>query len=326
MELTLPETIGLRDIGSLFSIAGKVTRCQDRELVLHAHEVTFIDPFGLAVLGALLGPRDRPAVSLVNLHVNQAGYLDRMNFFDHVDVDGVEVPHWNRNDQRRTLTELTYIDSQLACDETASLLADAITGTLTVEPPQPDDFRGRGSVREQLRYPLWYALSELLQNSLTHARQGGHRGAGVWVAAQYFERIGQVKLAVVDNGCGMLETLKAHEKLPELSHHAAIQTALLPKVSCNRDGRLYNDHANEGVGLTTTAKIAKKAVGGLVIVSGDAVHRTATLSGYSGVLPHAGGWQGVATCFYCKRSKLPAVRVGELLPPTPSSVDVQFGD
>jgi hypothetical protein len=120
--------------------------------------------------------------------------------------------------------------------------------------------------------------------------------------------------------------LQKHPRLVERTHHSAIKTALLPKVSCNRDGTLYNTHANQGVGLTTTAKIAEAARGGLVIVSGDSIHRSREKSGYVGVLPNGGSWGGVATCFQCRRNLLPTIRVGDLLPEEEHVVAVNFSE
>jgi hypothetical protein len=253
-------------------------------------------------------------------------YLARMNFFKYVEIEDVNVPDKLRNDLRLRLTELTKIDSHAESDHIANRLADAITGTLTeASSDEALDPNTGMNKHERFRHPIWYSLSELLENSLTHARQNGRKDAAVWVAAQYYRSTGIVKMAVVDNGCGMLATLENHPKLVEKSHHGAIQTALIPKVSCNRDGRLYNTQANQGVGLTTTARIAKAAEGGLIVASGDSVHRTLEL-GMSGILPHRGSWNGVAIGFQCKRRALPAVRVRDLLPTERAVLDVQFTD
>lgn len=326
MEIFLPENVGTRDVAALFELCAKVRSTSDNEVTLDASKVQFFDPFGLAVLGALLGGMDDRRITMPWLQVEHAGYLARMNFFKYVDVQDVELPNWGRSDRRDRLTELTKVESHTDCDEAANRLADAITGTLTSTRADPEDYRGKGSQHERFRYPLWYSLSELLENSLTHARQGGRRNASVWVAAQYFEGNSEVKLAVVDDGCGMLETLKRHEALDERTHHGAIRAALKARVSCNRDGTLYNTQGNQGVGLTTTARIAEAAGGGLIIVSGDAVHRTKPNSGATGLLPRDGWWNGVATCFHCRRSRLPSVRVGALLPEDETAVDINFSE
>ena len=60
-----------------------------------------------------------------------------------------------------------------------------------------------------------------------------------------------------------------HPELQEKTHAAAIRTALKPKVGCNRDIGPFGESVNEGVGLTTTVRIAKATGGDVHIVSGD---------------------------------------------------------
>jgi hypothetical protein len=155
-------------------------------------------------------------------------------------------------------------------------------------------------------------LSELLENAMTHARRQGYRDACVWVASQYYPSSGMIRLGVVDNGCGFLATLRSHPDLRLETHHEAILTALRPRISCNRDLRMGMESVNQGVGLTTTCRIAEHAGGRLVIVSGNAVHGT---SGESGIISGGAVWQGVAIAMECRRNKLPGIRFRELLPP-----------
>jgi hypothetical protein len=76
-----------------------------------------------------------------------------------------------------------------------------------------------------------------------------------------------------DTGCGFLNTLRGHQDLREETHFAAIVTALKPLVSCNRDLGIRRDSTNEGVGLTTVCRIAERAHGRTLIVSGDSFYR-----------------------------------------------------
>ena len=253
-----------------------------------------------------------------------AGYMARMNFFDHYDIESIDIPAWGRNDLREKLVELTRVESHADSDAVANRLADAMTGALTdADPAGRIEAKSGKNQYEKFRHPIWYSLSELLENSLTHARQKGNLRACVWVAAQYYEKTGVVKMAIVDNGCGMLATLEGHDKLPEKTHHAAIRTALIPRVSCNRDGTLYNTQGNQGVGLTTTARIARAARGALMIASGDSYAHSHNPR-IGGRLPNEGYWQGVSVGFHCHRRDLPSVRVGDLMPREPSDITVSF--
>lgn len=247
------------------------------------------------------------------LPVQYAGYLARMDFFDHCKIHDVDIPEWNRYDHPERLVELTCLTDSTQTEAVANRLADAITGRLTRANPDEmlDPTTGRN---EYLRYrhPLWYSLSELLENAVTHARRHGHLTANVWVAAQFYEGNNEVKMSVVDNGCGILRTLANHRELYEHTHDAAIRTALLPRVSCNRDTPYDLGHGNQGVGLTTTMRIANAAKGRLMIASGNAHVETARMRSYK--LPDDGRWNGVAIAFSCRRHALPAVNVRQLLP------------
>ena len=173
---------------------------------------------------------------------------------------------------------------------------------------------------DQYYRPLRYALSELIENALTHARRQGAFDSSVWVAAQYYKDAqtgGRVQVAVVDNGCGFLATLQHHPELPEKTHGAAIRTALKPKVSCNRDIGPFGESVNEGVGLTTAVRISKATGGDVHIVSGDALFFECggiAIKRSEQLRPLPSKWDGVAisATFICK--KLPSVSIPDLLP------------
>ncbi|MDR7375478.1 hypothetical protein J2X19_000136 [Rhodoferax ferrireducens] len=321
MEIELPPSVGSQHLGRLFSICTAIDRTDDLHVILDASEVSSIDPQGFTILAALFSRHPSKKISIHWLRTSVASYMSRMDFFNHFDVDGVEIPQNGRNDQRSGLTELTCVESYADSDAAANRLADAITGTLTNADPNAVDAAEPGQFG-RFKHPIFYSLSELLDNALTHARQQDNQRAQVWVAAQFYRGNGTVKMSVVDNGCGMLATLKNHPKLPERTHVAAINTALISRVSCNRNGNLYNTHGNQGVGLTTTAKIAKSAHGSLTIASGDAFVMSS--EGRSGIWTDDAYWQGVSIGLVCKRGLLPSIRVRELLPPEDTDVDISF--
>jgi hypothetical protein len=309
MEVHLPYSIGSRDVSALMQMAKKVYECQDEKIVFNGERVHFIDPFGLTTLGALLcNLRDRK-LSMPWLPRDVASYMARMDLFKHFDIDGVEYdPNASRADASSRLVELRCLQNSTESEKLANDLADAITGTIAA--------RGEGELGEdrfeKFRHPIWYSLSELLDNSITHARQKNNTRASVWIASQYYPSGGYVRMSVTDNGCGMLATLEKHEQLKEKTHLEAVKAALVPRVSCNRDGSLYLEQGNQGVGLTTTARIARAARGHITVVSGDAVVRN-RMQDAEAVVPR-GFWKGVSIGFQCKRAQLPAVRLGQLLP------------
>ena len=314
MKLKLPRILGTRNNSELFALAGKISRSSDMRIELDASELEFIDPHGLTVLGALLSPLTDRSISMPWLKTEFAGYLDRMDFFKHCQIQDVEIPDWRRHPHPQSLVELTCVTDSTKTDEIANRLADAITGKLTSAPPDEETDEEGKNQYERFRYPLWYSLSELLENAVTHAKQHGYLRSNVWVAAQYYEKNKEVKMSVVDNGCGFLRSLYTTPELKVKTHANAIRTALKERVSCNRDSPYIYGHGNQGVGLTTTMRIANSARGKLMIASGNAYLETKDMR--DSLLPENGEWNGVAIAFSCRRHFLPGINVRRLLPDT----------
>jgi hypothetical protein len=326
-ELLLPAYIGMRNPEQLFRFCSEVANTPG-EIDIDASNVNFVDPMGLTVLAALLSPICATRrVRLQWLSVNVASYLDRMDFFAHCPVEGVEVPlHVARADLSRSLVEITSVTNAHETDSTAIRLATALTGGMTGLQPGPADFNSGQGEFEKYSHPIEYALTELMDNALTHARREGRIDAAVWVAAQYYSE-DRVRIGIVDNGCGFLGSLSPHERLQPKTHRAAIELALEPFISCNRDMGPFAESENEGVGLTTTRRISEEAGGGMTIVSGNAKFTT----GAGGAEFKSGAfWPGVAISFVCKRNLLPTVNPSALLPELPDTVhpapNLRFSD
>lgn len=235
-----------------------------------AGSLRFADPFGLAMLGATFFMMQRRGrdVRVSGLTADMAGYLNRMDVFDGVNLIDCAPYVSGRNNRSDALVELTRLDNQNHVDDAAFRLAKSLVGTIPdFDPSEPQDEMTGMTAFDRLIEPLQYALSELLENAMTHARRHGYRDACVWVASQYYPTNKMIRLGVVDNGCGFLDTLRTHPALRLETHHEAILTALRPRISCNRDLHMGMESANQGVGLTTTHRIAERAGGRLVILS-----------------------------------------------------------
>ena len=110
----------------------------------------------------------------------------------------------------------------------------------------------------------------------------------------------------------MLETLKNHSALvnyKRTTDHIAIMAALRPRVSCNRDLGVFASSANQGIGLTTTACIAQRAEGHLVVLSGAGIHDPYDRSGR---LAAGVRWPSVAIVLDCRRDALKGIRFQDM--------------
>jgi hypothetical protein len=298
-----------RNLGALFAMCEQV-KAVEGDVLLDGQDVEFVDPLGIAVLGALLEPRAGSRVCQIDwLRTDIATYLARMKVLECCGIEGVDVRPFTASNQRLSLVELTKLTSADEVDEAAERLATAIAGVLVQRPADAGKYS----------YPLQYSLRELLLNALTHAKKEGKLRSAVWVAAQHYQKLGVVRVAVVDNGCGALATLKSSPKLLDKTHAGAIRTALEPFVTCNPETRAMwaGETANRGIGLTTTRRIASAANGKLVIASGNA-SLTADSRVREAFLPSGAHWEGMAILMTCQRSKLPSVNVSSLFPEVPA--------
>ncbi len=314
-HIRLPAIMDYRHLGELFTMSERV-KSVDGDVLLDGQDVEFVDPLGIAVLGALLQPNQGTRTCRIDwLSSDVAGYLARMNVLECCGVEGVNVSSFTAADRRLSLVELTRLTDADEVDEAAERLAIAIAGA----------WGQQGGGDDKYSYPLKYSLRELLLNALTHAKRAGQLDSAVWVAAQYYPKPGFVRVAVVDNGCGVLATLQDSPKLVKKTHAGALRSALEPFVTCNPDSRVLwaGETENRGIGLTTTRRIASAANGKLVIISGDVSVTTDYRRVYEKPLPKGAGWDGMAILMTCQRSRLPSVNVNSLFPDVPMASGFQ---
>jgi len=160
--------------------------------------------------------------------------------------------------------------------------------------------------------PLEYLLAELLENSLKHGKAAGFGHAEVWLAAQYY-RVGDLlRVAVVDDGCGILKSLGSHPSVDPKTHRNAISAAFRPFVSCHKDVGIFSDTTHQGIGLTVCRDLCLRAEGAISAASGTAwLSSPATPSEISREL--APGHQGVVVMMSLHRRSITPGSLGEII-------------
>jgi len=107
---------------------------------------------------------------------------------------------------------------------------------------------------------LDYCLEEILRNVDDHAFSPIY----ALLQAQYYEKRGEVVMAIADTGNGILKSLRPrHQTLA--THDAALKAALQKGVS----GRNTRKGTNAGLGLTVSSALVTKMGGTFQIMSGD---------------------------------------------------------
>ena len=215
------------------------------EVVLDFSELRRVTPAGLVALVAtvLRWRRERHPVTFHGLQTCAiTGYLQRMDVFA---ACGVDLPeNFQRHDAKGRFVPVRIIDHRVV--EMGNELAACLA-------PGGEDF---GHALADLYDLAWYVFTETANNVRQHSR-----GVGC-VAAQVNRTEGLVRLALADNGCGILKSFAGFAWSADMSDAEAVRKALEPRVSSK------GSPTNEGVGLTLVAGLIRRTRGWLMIVSG----------------------------------------------------------
>lgn len=269
----MPEHLGIDQIRELLSIWSAIQNFGGECITLDFSQVRWIDVMGLCLLSHWFDElRNRKVtVILENLSIDIESYMWRMDL-----IGSHENLRYNdrcsgrrRHDQSKNLVEVCAVTDASIADDTAYRMAQTIISKISSIPSDPDPEGMRATAADQATTGLGYVFSELLDNSLTHGRRGSFASSHPKVAIQYVRARGRISLAILDNGCGLLETLRNHERLQERTDMSAISLALEPRVSCNRAlGLAGSQSVNQGIGLTVSTNLALKNGGKFTVFSG----------------------------------------------------------
>ncbi|MGD9788995.1 MAG: ATP-binding protein [Sulfuricellaceae bacterium] len=293
----------------------------DKQVTFDCTQVRFVTPFGLCLMAATFDwlEQEDKQVGHTGLSPSVGSYLARMDCLPEALAEPFVGPRNNRAD---ALVEVQVISERSEADVAAQKLAQAFVGRLPGTDSQaiPDEMTGL-KPGEAVEEALTYIFTELIDNSLTHGRNHGFPNAKVWVAAQYYSSKDHIRLAVVDNGCGLFTSLRNHPRLTDKTDIGAIKLALEPRVSGNRDVGLRDDSHNQGVGLSVSSELAIRASGRVDIISGQGAVKKLKNALHSWTVP---GWHGTAIEITVLRKQLGEVRVSDLIRELPGYEQVSM--
>lgn len=116
---------------------------------------------------------------------------------------------------------------------------------------------------------LAHILSELLDNVFSHSRTVDHPSPTAWLVTQWYSEGDLVRVAVVDDGCGLLASLRALHAPPK-NHFEATGLAFQPFVSSKNIPSMYAERRHMGLGLTVCRDICQRLDGCIYAISGNA--------------------------------------------------------
>lgn len=245
MYIAIPAMINADGLLPFLAVLGRPLGAQE-EVVLDFSGLRRVTPAGLVALVAtvLRWRREHHPVTFQGLQLCPiTGYLQRMDVFS---TCGVELPeNFQRHEAKGRFVPVRVVDHRVT--EMGNDLAICLA-------PGGEDF---GHPMADLYDLAWYIFTEAANNVRQHSRGFGY------VSAQVNHTDGLVRLALADNGGGILKSFEAFKWSAGMTDAEAIRKALEPKVSSK------GSPTNEGVGLTLVAGLVRRIGGWMLIVSGN---------------------------------------------------------
>ena len=218
------------------------------------------------------------------------------------------------------------VSSMREANDAANELAERIARFVPTEDASvaQKDHYGR-HVRNAAQPALAYVLSELLDNVINHSRSAGFSHAKGWAAVQYYPAGDLMRLSVVDNGCGFMESMRGVPSEVSVTHSSAIEMAFQPFFSTKHYAGMYSDRTHMGLGLPVCRDLCKRLQGRIFAASGTAWVYDPGLSGQQ-VKRLSSGYQGAIVSLEFHRRGITAGMMRDVLQPylEPVKTNVRF--
>lgn len=270
MRITLPTRINSGQFLPFLSLLGNGDKAG--EVQLDFSNLRKVTPAGLTTLAATIvrWRREYRQVELCGLR--ECPIIEYLQRMDVLKACGVEMDEkFLRHESKGRFVPVKLVDVDV------TQLGKEMAGCLA---PGGEDYEHPMAGLYDLSN---YVITEVANNTRQHS-------SGLGYAAAQLTRVeGMVRIALSDNGIGILRSLQQVEfrGSDQMNDTEAIQKALEARVSSKAGD------PNEGVGLTLVANLTRLARGWLAIVSGTGV---VTIAGNgriaAGTLPSGGHYQG----------------------------------
>ena len=267
--IRLPRLMLGANLPQLVSIAAELEDDEARIVDVDATELITAEPVALCLLAAALERLDRRGQRAIVRNVSPR-VKDSLERMDVLAPWLREAEHGDRGPPQAPVQA-----RRVSSGRNANAIANALARGIASFVPEEDlaaiveddpDLRRYRAVEQ----PIGYVMTELLDNALNHSRAGGFGHSAAWIAAQYYPAGDLMRVCVLDDGCGILRTLRDHPKVVPKTDVVAVETAFEPFLSCKRDVRVFRDSTHQGIGLTVCRDLCLLAGGSIQAVSGRA--------------------------------------------------------
>ena len=292
-----------------FSIELSATQQTDVYL-FDFQSVGHVEPFGMLFLAALIRQfaRARREVQGRNCEIKATNFKDKtyaswMGLFKSFGLNhGNEPGEASGSDTYIPLTRLTvsrivgearggYVHHGEIIEKEASRIAKILTR------------ENEGPITET----VIYAIREIMRNVVEHGTT-----SHIWYAAQYWKSKSRVEIAILDEGVGLLPSLRRNPKLEVGSNEKALFLALQPGISGiakKKRKRRDGDWVNTGYGLYMTSSLCQFGGNFVLCSASNAVRMKMNSSEF-----YPCAYQGVAIRMVLDTSKINSLdsSLGEL--------------
>lgn len=230
-----------------------------------AADLTALEPVGVCLLACALQRLGSAGNKIVLRH--GCPTLQRL-----LESINMEVG-WEGMRPQSTLSARSTLAMCVASHREANAIANSLSAQIAEFIPTEDRQAMQGHyglrIYHAVQPALAHVLTELLDNVFSHSRTTDYPNPTAWLAAQWYAGGDLVRVAVVDDGCGLLGSLRSLAN-PPTNHFEAASIAFHPFVSSKNVPLIYAERRHMGLGLTVCRDICQRLDGQIYAASGNA--------------------------------------------------------
>lgn len=229
-------------------------------------ETKVVEPFGMLIIGSKIRRfvEEREFANHGDTNFKSNEYAAHMGYFQSIYQDFGKMPgeaKGNSNYIPITYENFKEIYNKLYFGENKNKYGDIND---YIENNIAEKLAGVVSRQDRkIKCLLKYCICELIRNVHEHSKS-----ENIWYSGQYWPTKDLVEIAILDEGEGILESLKKNKKIEINNHEEALRLSIEPGVSSTVSTKNVSINDNQGFGLYMTKNICDE-LGDFVICSGD---------------------------------------------------------